>query len=115
MMDDFDNPIEPDHLSVHSGFPNPATDHGRPVMALNLNHLLVRRPESTYLFRVSGHSWSDQGLYDGDIALVDRSALERPNDLLIIWQGDDFRLIRRQHLTSDEKSWGVVSAVIHRF
>jgi DNA polymerase V len=103
-------------VSVHSGFPNPALDRrgqGR-QLALDINQLLVKHPSSTYLFRIAGHRWSDQGIYDGDIAVIDRSADQRPSDLVIVWQSDGFELCRQRQLRVDDAPWGVVTAIIHQ-
>lgn len=106
-----------DGVSVHTGFPNPALDsrqRGRPL-ALDLNHLLIRRPSSTYLFRISGHAWADQGVYDGDVAIVDRAQALQPSSLVITWRASGFALCRRHQLTSDDEPLGVVTAIIHQF
>jgi len=106
-----------DGVSVHSGFPNPALDRqGQgPRLALDINQLLVRHPSSTYLFRIAGHRFTDQGIYDGDVAVIDRSTHRRPTDLVISWQDNGFSLCRQQQLGADETAWGVVTAVIHQF
>jgi DNA polymerase V len=106
-----------DGVSIHSGFPNPALDRqGQgPRLALDINQLLIRHPSSTYLFRISGHRWSDQGIYDGDIAVIDRSTGRRPNDLVITWQDSGFGLCRQRQLPEGDTAWGVVTAIIHQF
>jgi SOS-response transcriptional repressor LexA len=109
-----------DGVSVHSGFPNPAIDQpiSKQSLGLDFNQVLIKNPSSTYLFRITGHTWSDQGIFDNDIAVVDRSVPRRPKDLVIIWQNDDFRLCRQRellHSGQGELAWGVVSAVIHQF
>lgn len=106
-----------DGVSVHSGFPNPALDRqGQgPRLALDINQLLIRHPSSTYLFRIAGHRWSDQGIYDGDVAVIDRSRQQRPADMVIIWQDSGFRLCRQRQLAEGEVAWGVVTAIIHQF
>lgn len=116
MQDDTETMARGDGVSVHSGFPNPATDSQDPGpgLALDFNKLLVRHPSSTYLFRVSGHSWSDKGVYDGDVAVIDRALQAGPGDLLVVWRGDELRLCRQAQLTPEDKPWGVVTAVIHR-
>ena len=104
-------------VSVHTGFPNPALDgrrHGAPL-ALDLNQLLVQRPASTYLFRISGHSWADQGVYDGDVAVVDRTLTARANDLVIGGSAGGFTLCRRQRLADGDEALGVVTAIIHQY
>lgn len=120
MQDDIEimAPGQGDGVSVHSGFPNPALDQrgrGQPL-ALDLNQLLVRRPSSTYLFRVSGHHWADQGVYDGDVAVVDRALAAGAGDLVISWQASGFTLCRyRQLVASGDEALGVVTAIIHKF
>lgn len=105
-----------DGVSVHSGFPNPAIDRrGQDQhLALDLNRLLIRHPSSTYLFRVSGHLWADQGIYDGDIAVIDRAVTPRTTDLALSWSGDGFNLERYAHHRSEEQPWGIVTAVIRQ-
>ncbi len=106
-----------DGVSVHSGFPNPALDRRGQAraLALDLNQLLIRHPSGTYLFRIAGHHWSDQGIYDGDIAVIDRSVPPRPADLVLSWQETGFTLQRRRQLGADETAWGAVTAVIHQY
>jgi hypothetical protein len=120
-----------DGVSVHSGFPNPALDSlvqqqaQRPgqgqqqtpssKLALDLNQLLIRHPSSTYLFRVRGHHWSDQGIFDGDVAVIDRARQARSSDLIIAWRGADSSLCRQRQLTAEDKPWGVVTAIIHQY
>jgi len=101
-------------VSVHAGFPNAATDGG--PIALNLHQLLIRRPVSTFLFRISGSEWSRYGVFDGDIAVIDRSLDSRPADLIIWWHADhgQFMLGRRQALPSDAAIWGCVTSIIHQ-
>lgn len=118
MQEDIETMAASDGVSVHSGFPNPALDQrgrGQPL-ALDLNQLLVQRPSSTYLFRVSGHHWADQGVYDGDVAVVDRALRAGDNDLVISWQASGFSLCRyRQLLAAGDEALGVVTAIIHQY
>lgn len=103
-------------ISVHAGFPNPATDQGsrqRPL-ALDLNSLLIKHPSSTYLFRVSGHSWASMGIYDGDIAVIDRQLAPRQTDTVIVWQSSGFALRRQADVMPDEIPWGIVTATVHQ-
>jgi DNA polymerase V len=117
MQDNLPTMANGDGVSVHSGFPNPALEHrgSRPGLALDLNQLLVKRPSSTYLFKVAGHEWSDQGIYDGDIAVIDRAPMARSSDLLVVWRGDSSIVIRQHQLTPEDKPWGVVMSVIHQY
>ena len=117
MQDDTKAMAAGDGVSVHGGFPNPAADtQGQGYgLSLDFNKLLVRHPSSTYLFRVAGHHWAPQGLYDGDVAVIDRALQAGPDDLLVAWQDGSSRLCRQAELMPDDKPWGVVTAVIHRY
>lgn len=101
-------------VGVHAGFPNPAAERDHRKATLSLDQLLVPRPNSTYFFRVQGHQWSDQGIYDGDIAVIDRALRPTAQDMVVAWQ-DDFVLRRQSALPATMSAWGVVTAVIHRY
>jgi len=114
IFDDIKSDEELSEIGIHAGFPNPAAerDHHKPT--LSLDQLLVPRPNSTYFFRVQGHQWSDQGINDGDLAVVDRALQPAPHDIVVAWQ-DDFVLQRYNTVSSDAQIWGVVTAVVHRY
>ena len=115
MQDDLQNLAGSDGVSVHSGFPNPALEHRNDRgLSLDLNKL-IQRPSSTYMFRIAGHEWASQGIYDGDIAIVDRAPMARPTDLLVAWRGDDPVVIKQHQLAPDDKPWGIVMSVIHQY
>jgi DNA polymerase V len=117
MQDNLETMAHGDGVSVHSGFPNPATDRkGQGSgLALDLNRLLVRHPSSTYLFRVAGHHWASQGVYDGDVAVIDRAMQANASDLIVAWRTGGSRLCRQHQLTPDDKPWGIVTAIIHKY
>jgi hypothetical protein len=102
-------------VSVHAGFPNPATD--KSLRSLDLNQLLIEHSVSTYYFRIRGEQWSDVGIMDGDIAIVDRALDARPTDLIIWWRdGDDgFSVSTPKDMPKTAVGWGVVTATIHQF
>lgn len=117
MDDDLQALAGSDGVSVHTGFPNSALDQRgrRAPLALDLNQLLVRHPSSTYLFRISGHAWADQGIYDGDVAVIDRAVQAGSGDLVIAWRLSDPTILRQPQLTPDDQLWGVVTAIIHQY
>ncbi len=104
-----------DGVSIHSGFPNPATD--RRLTGLDLNMLLVTHSASTYMFRVRGNEWEGVGVFDGDIAIVDRALDPRKNDVVLWWDETrgEFIIAHYQDLPEHSSLWGVVSATIHEF
>jgi DNA polymerase V len=106
-----------DAVAVHTGFPNPALDRlaqgGK--LALDLNRLLIRQPSSTYLFQVSGNEWEAVGIFDGDVAVIDRALEPRPIDFLLMWQAGGFTICRTRQAGRDDMLWGVITSVIHRY
>ena len=54
-----------------AGFPAPAPADIE--QSLNLNDPLIRHPEATFLMRVTGDSWTEAGLHDGDLLVMDRA------------------------------------------
>lgn len=98
-------------VSMHAGFPNPAADrHGTP---LKLDQLLIRHPSSTYMFRIAGSAHEEQGIFDGDIALIDRALTPQSGDLVISWIDAGFTIGRFARSTTEP--WGVITTIIHQY
>ncbi len=57
--------------AVAAGFPSPAEEHAH--KRLDLNDILIKHPQATFLMRVRGSSMRDAGIDDGDVILVDRA------------------------------------------
>ena len=55
---------------VPAGFPSPASDHLEGLF--DLNRLLFRHPDATYLVRVSGESMAGAEIHAGDLLAVDK-------------------------------------------
>lgn len=100
-------------VSIHTGFPNPATD--QTLTGLDMHALLVKHPASTFYMQIEGNTWEDKGIFDGDILLVDRALDPRKTDYVIWWDESEFVISRFTKLPADTVVWGVVSAVVHRF
>lgn len=58
-------------FKVPAGFPPPAADHLE--QHISIDELLDIRAPHIYLVRIEGHSMEGAGIFDGDMALVDRS------------------------------------------
>jgi DNA polymerase V len=115
MEPDLEALADGDAVRIHAGFPNPAADRlgqGK-SLTLDFNQLLVQHPSSTYIFRVSGSSWAEQGILHGDVAVIDRAVSPRPHDLVIAWQNDAFVILFYKDLPEGETPWGVIASVIH--
>ena len=102
-------------VSVHAGFPNPAADRDNSKMTLSLNQLLVQHPSSTFFFRLHGRGWEEQGVFDGDIAVIDRAISPRPDDLIVIWQESGFTVTRFKQAPINITNFGVITSIIHEY
>jgi DNA polymerase V len=116
---------------VPAGFPSPATDELEGLF--DLNRLLFRHPDATYLVRVMGESMSGAEIHPGDLLAVDKQLLADHGHIVVaVVDGDCTvkRLERRGEdwwlmpanpayqpykvLTGEDvKIWGVVTHVVH--
>lgn len=100
-------------VSVHTGFPNPATDST--LQNLNLNQLLVWHSVSTFMMEIGNDDWADIGIFTGDVAIIDRALNAQPSDKIAWIYDDRFVLSHISQLPKTAVLWGVVTAVIHRY
>jgi DNA polymerase V len=117
MQDDLQTVANSDGVSIHSGFPNPGLDRrGQGShLALDLNRLLIKRPSSTYLFRVAGHRWSEQGIDDNTILVVDRAQSAQSSDLVVAWQETSLVIAQYRQLPPRAELWGVITTTIRQY
>lgn len=116
--------------SVAIGFGSPAGDTG--VTRLDLNDILVRHPQATFLMRIAGDAMRELGIDTGDLVLIDRAITPAHGHVVIAVideefvcrqlnkQGADIRL-QAPHLAYPDivarddaqvQIWGVVTQVI---
>jgi DNA polymerase V len=82
--------------NVAIGFGSPSQDTG--VTRLDLNDLLVKHPQATYLMRIAGEAMREAGIDNGDIVIVDRAIAPAHGHVVIAVIEDEFacrRLVRR--------------------
>lgn len=123
-------PAASTRASVAIGFGSPAGDSG--VTRLDLNDVLVKHPQATYLMRVAGDALRELGIDTGDLVLVDRAITPAHGHVVIAVvdgefvcrqlsrQGDGVRLQAAQGDAPDFVAgegrelqlWGVVTRVI---
>ena len=101
------------NISVHAGFPNPAAE--RSGTPLSLDRLLVRHPSSTYFFRIQGHTWHRWGVFDGDLAIIDRAITPRERELVVWWQESGEFALSPFDRASQQNVWGTITAIVHPF
>lgn len=87
---------------VSAGFPSPADDWIE--CRLDLNRDLIKHPVATFYVRVRGDSMSDEGLKDGNIAVVDRAAETCDGCIVVARIGADFT-IKKLRITPDGEVW----------
>ena len=106
---------KPTGVSVHTGFPNPAAD--KRLTGLDLNQLLIKHAGSTYMFRLRGNEWEGAGVFDGDIAIVDRNLDPRKADVVLWWDEPkgEFSISKLSDMPAGAACWGVITATIHQF
>lgn len=68
--------------AVRAGFPSPADDFIEEE--IGLQRLLISNRPATFLVRVSGDSMVLARLFDGDLAVVDRSLTPRNGDIVVV-------------------------------
>lgn len=103
----------PDGVSVHDGFPNPATDIS--LQSLDLNSLLIQNSASTFFMLIQGNDWARQGIFADDVAIIDRALAPKPNDPVVWIRDDIFTISPRHKLPEGAEVWGTVTAIIHRY
>lgn len=80
-----------DH-AVQAGFPSPAEDYA--AKAIDLNDVLVRHREATFLMRVRGPSMREAGIDDGDTVLVDRAIKPAHGHVVVAVVDNEFTVKR---------------------
>ena len=127
--DPADHPA-PARSSVAIGFGSPADDTG--VTRLDLNDILIKHPQATFLMRVAGDAMREAAIDAGDLVLVDRAITPAHGHVVIavvggefvcrrlFRQGDDLRLQATHPASADIVAgdgqelqvWGVVTNAI---
>lgn len=100
-------------VTEHTGFPNPATDST--LSSLDIGKLLVKHPASTFFMEIEGHAWERYGIFNGDLAIIDRALTPKPQDVVVYWTESAFSIKQKGRLPLDATIWGVVSAIVHRY
>ncbi len=113
------------------GFPSPAADYESELV--DLNRLMLRHPDASFLARASGQSMVGAGIHDGDVLAVDRSMRAQDGDVVVACIEGEYTVKRLRkrvnsvvleaenaayapievHNAEDLRIWGVVVAVLH--
>ena len=82
---------------IQAGFPSPAEDHS--AKRIDVLEKLIRHPQATYQMRVKGDSMRDEGIFDGDVVLIDRAITPRSGHIVVAEIDGEFpvkKLVVRQ-------------------
>ena len=113
------------------GFPSPAADYESELV--DLNQLMLRHPDASFLARASGQSMVGAGINDGDVLAVDRSMEAQHGDVVVACVEGEYMVKRLEkrvnsvalvaenpayppvvvHNAEDLRIWGVVVLVLH--
>jgi SOS-response transcriptional repressor LexA len=100
-------------ITIQADFPNSASD--KRLQNLDLHQLLLTHPSSTFLFRIRGEQGKAFGIFDKDIAVIDRIATPSDSDFVLWHDGRQFKLSRSSSISVGAVIWGAVTAVIHSY
>jgi len=67
--------------AVPAGFPSPAEEEL--LDTLSLDEFLVKKPEATFMLRVTGDSMIEAGIHPGDLVLVEKGSIPRNHDIVV--------------------------------
>ena len=67
--------------SIRAGFPSPTQEELGDT--IDLNELLIKNPEATYLVKAQGDSMIEAGIFNGDMVLVKRTSTANDGDIVI--------------------------------
>lgn len=76
--------------AVQAGFPSPAEEEL--ADSISLDEFLIRKPEATFMLRVSGDSMIDAGIQPGDLVLVERGRTPKDHDIVVAQVDDEWTL-----------------------
>ena len=81
-----------------SRFPSPAQDYEQKF--LDLNERYIKNQPATYFFDVEGNSMEGAGIFDGDVAIVDR-AIKAKSSSIVIADVDGAWMVKRLYKRGD--------------
>jgi len=64
-----------------TGFESPAAEYKE--LGLSLDELLIQHPHATFIGQAKGNSMEGNGIYDGDLLIVDRAITTKQNDVIV--------------------------------
>jgi len=88
--------------NIMAGFASPAADYQ--AESIDINKLLIKNKEYTFIGRVEGISMINSGLHDGDLVIIDRSLDPLDRDEVLVFIDGEFT-IKHISVDKDKKTW----------
>jgi len=88
---------------IMAGFASPAADYMGE--AIDINKLIIRNKDYTFVGRIEGSSMVDASLNDEDIVIIDRSLEPRDNDKVVVYVDGEFTIKYVQIDKEHQKVW----------
>lgn len=82
--------------------------------SLDLNSLIVDHPAATFFMRMSGDVLRAEGIFAGDLLVVDRSLTPKQNQLVVAVIAGELTVMRLKQKKNEFEYWGVVTHVIRK-
>jgi DNA polymerase V len=84
---------------IRAGFASPAADYLNE--SIDLNRLLIRQPEYTFIGQAKGNSMVGDFLRDGAIVVIDRSLESRDKDIVLCFIDEEYTM---KHVRMDKEN-----------
>lgn len=75
---------------VRAGFPSPSEDYQ--IKKISFDEMLIKNRASTFTISVSGDSMINAGIYEGDIAVIERGLVPNNGDIVLAMVDGGFTL-----------------------
>lgn len=89
------------------GFAAPAEDDFE--TPLNLHKYVVAHPAATFFARMSGDAMKNEGIFDNDILVIDRSLTPQTQSIVMAIVDGEFLVRRFGDIPNTSEVWGVVT------
>ena len=94
-----------------SGFPSPA--QGYEQKTIDLNSYMIKHPAATVFMRIESSRYTQMGIYNGDLLVIDRAKEINPNSLVVYESDGHFVLGRVFNIKRETVITGAITHVIH--
>lgn len=98
-----------------TGFPSPA--QGYEQNTIDLNAALIKHPSATVFMRMDNSHYTNMGIFDGDLLIIDRAKKINSNSLVVYESDGHFVLGRVYNIKANGQTdviiTGSVTHVIH--